>query len=46
MDVVLQIPRSIGKVIDGVRLDLDVHVVELGMVIIMLTPVAVVHRLP
>ena len=46
MDVLLWIPRSIGKVFDRVRLDLDVHVVDLEMVIIMLTPVTIVYRLP
>ena len=45
MNVILWMTGFIIKVFYGVRFDLDVHVVELGMVIIMLTPVAVVHPL-
>ena len=45
IDAVLWIPRFTVKVFDGVRLDLDIHVVELGMVIIVCTLVAVFHCL-
>ena len=34
MDAVLRIPRTIVMIFDILRLDLDVHAVELGMVVI------------
>ena len=43
MDVVLWILRSIVEVFDEVRLDLDVNVVEIGMFIVICTPVTVNH---
>ena len=45
MDVVLWIPWTIVVIFDVLRLDLDVHVVELGMVVIVCTPVTVDHGL-
>ena len=46
MDVIPWIPRSASKVLDGVGRDFDIHFVELGMIIIQFTPVAVDHSLP
>ena len=45
MDVVLWIPRSVVMIFDVMRLDFDVTVVDLWVVIIVCTSVTIFHFL-